>query len=164
MLLRLLSGSALLLLPYLSLGQAPINLPSESFKQQLRNKYLHNDTAQAIVNLYSKRQVGGASWMVGGALAAARLATLGGREVSSGPGYTVYQEAPSTGAVLLASLPFLGYGLSKMLHYSNAHLEQQLTAYAAGQPLPRSVRRKLKPRFFDQAIINYKTIPVTPVR
>ncbi|UOQ74016.1 hypothetical protein [Hymenobacter cellulosilyticus] len=161
MLLRLLTSGSLLLLPYLSLGQAPVNLPAETFKQQLRNKYLHNDTAQAIVNLYSKRQAGGAGWIVGGALSAARLAVGGGRTTTSN-GIVVEQQSANIGAVLLVTAPFLGYGLGKMLHYSNAHLEQQLTAYAAGQPLPRSLRRKLKPRFFDQVIINYKPVPVAP--
>lgn len=166
MLFRLVGLSALLWLTTatFSLAQAPINLPSETFKQQLRNKYLQSDTAQAIINLYSRRQAGGASWMVGGGLAAARLATSGGRTVSSGPGYTVYQEAPSPGIVLLASLPFVGYGLGKLLHYGNVPLEKQLTAYAAGQPLPRSLRRKLQPRFFNAPIIDYKPVTETPAK
>lgn len=146
------------------MGQAPINLPSETFKQQLRNQYLRNDTAQAIINLYSKRQAGGASWMVSGALAGLRLATSGGREISSGPGYTIYQEAPSAGVVLLVSLPFLGYGLGKLLHYGNAPLAAQLTAYGAGQPLPRNLRRKLKPRFFNTPIIQYTPVPTAPAK
>ncbi|SHL17633.1 hypothetical protein [Hymenobacter psychrotolerans] len=50
MLLRVLGGGALLL-PYLAMSQAPVNLPSETFKQQLRS-----DTAQAGIDFYSKRQ------------------------------------------------------------------------------------------------------------
>ncbi|WBA41748.1 hypothetical protein [Hymenobacter canadensis] len=163
MLFRVLSISALLL-PCLAKAQAPVNLPSETFKQQLRNQYLRNDTAQAIISLYSKRQAGGASWMAGGALSGLRLATAGGREISSGPGYTISQEAPSAGVVLLATLPFLGYGLGKLLHYGNANLAAQLTAYGAGQPLPRSLRRKLKPRFFSTPIIQYTPVPATPAK
>ena len=33
-------------------------LASATFKQRLRGQYLHNDTAQAIINLYSRRQAG----------------------------------------------------------------------------------------------------------
>ena len=34
---------------------------SQTFKQRLRGQYLQSDTAQAIINLYSRRQAGGAS-------------------------------------------------------------------------------------------------------
>ncbi len=166
MLLRLAGLSALLSLTTMGSlrAQAPVNLPSETFKQQLRSQFLHNDTAQAIINLYSKRQAGGVSWMVGGALAGARLATSGGREIVSGPGYAVYEEAPAAGTVLLVTLPFLGYGLGKLLHYSNGNLGQIMAAYGAGKGLPRCLRRKLKPRFFNQPIINYTPIPVKPAK
>ena len=139
------------------------SLESETFKQQLRSQYLKNDTAQAIINLYGRRQAGGASWMVSGALAAARLATSGGSTTTVN-GMVVDQQSTNIGAILLATTPVLGYGLSKMLRYSNGHLEQQLTAYGAGQPLPRNLRRKLKKRFFDQPIINYKRVSAAPVR
>ena len=48
------------------------SLQSASFKQRLRAQYLHNDTAQAIINLYGKRQGGGASWIVAAALSATK--------------------------------------------------------------------------------------------
>ena len=166
MLFRLAGLSDLLCLPAVGFlrAQAPVNLPSETFKQQLRSHFLHNDTAPAIINLYSKRQAGGVGWMVGGGLAGGRLATSGSRELTSGPGYAVYEEAPAAGTVLLVTLPFLGYGLGKLLRYSNGNLGQILTAYRAGQGLPRSLRRKLKPRFFAQPIIEYTPVPVTPAR
>ena len=166
MLFRLAGLSALLWLTTVGSlrAQVPVNLPSETFKQQLRNQFLHNDTAQAIINLYSKRQAGGVSWMVGGALAGARLATSGGRQIANGPGYNVYEEGPAAGTVLLVTMPFLGYGLGKLLHYSNGNLAEIMQVYGAGQGLPRSLRRKLKPRFFDQPIINYTPIPVKPAK
>ncbi len=145
------------------MGQAPINLPAETFKQQLRNQYLRNDTSQAVINLYSKRQAGGASWLVSGALAAARLAISGGSTTTVN-GTVVDQQSADIGVIMLVTAPIMGYGLGKLLHYSNQHLEKQLSAYAAGQPLPRSLRRKLKPRFFNQPIIQYTPVPATPAK
>jgi hypothetical protein len=139
------------------------DLESETFKQQLRGQYLKNDTAQAMINLYSRRQAGGATWIFSGVLAAVRVAVSGGNTTTVN-GVVVDQQSANVGAIMLIMAPILGYGLGKMLHYSNAHLEQQLTAYAAGQPLPRSLRRKLKPRFFSQPIINYKRVSATPAR
>ncbi|AWM34725.1 hypothetical protein [Hymenobacter nivis] len=121
---------------------------------------MHNDTAQAIINLYGRRQAGGAGWMVAGALSAVRIATASNTTSSNYSGYAVQNEGPNVGAVFLVASPILGYGLSKMLRFGNGRLERTLTAYAAGQPLPRSLRRKLKPRFFNQPIINYKAVPV----
>lgn len=162
MIKHLLLGAWLALTTGSALAQATQpSLESETFKQQLRGQYLKNDTAQAIINLYGRRQAGGATWMVSGALAAARLAISGGNTTTVN-GVVVEQESANVGAILLVTAPVLGYGLNKMLRYSNAHLEQQLTAYAAGQPLPRSLRRKLKPRFFNQPIINYKRVSAIP--
>lgn len=132
----------------------------QGLKQRLRSQYLHNDTAQAIINLYGRRQAGGAGWMVAGALSAVRIATASNTTSSNYGGYAVQNEGPNVGAVFLVASPILGYGLSKMLRFGNGRLERTLTAYAAGQPLPRSLRRKLKPRFFNQPIINYKAVPV----
>ncbi|TGE13856.1 hypothetical protein [Hymenobacter elongatus] len=159
----------LLLLCLLGGLSAPVlaqqeSLESQTRKQRLRNQFLTNDTAQAIINLYSRRQAGGAAWIVSSALTAARLATSGGRTVASGPGYTVREEAPGVGVVLLVSAPFAAYGISKVARYSNANLEKVMTAYGAGQPLPRSLRRKLKPRFFDEPIIQYTPVQYTPVK
>jgi len=131
----------------------------QGFKQRLRNTYLQNDTAQAIINLYSRRQAGGTGWMVSGALAAVRIATAS-NTTTSNSSYSVKSEGPSVGAVFLVTAPILSYGLSKMLRFSNGHLEKTLAAYAAGQPLPRSLRRKLKPRFFSQPIIDYRAVPM----
>jgi hypothetical protein len=126
-------------------AQAPItNLPSETFKQRLRAQYLQNDTAQAIINLYSRRQGGGASWITGSALAGARAAASGAGEST------------------VALVPFVAYGASKLVRFSNNNLEQTLTAYAAGQPLPLRTRRKLKRRFFNQPIIQYTPVQSAP--
>ncbi|WP_303312232.1 hypothetical protein [Hymenobacter sp. BT730] len=145
-----------------ALAQAPVtNLESETFKQRLRSQYLQNDTAQAVINLYSKRQAGGASWIVGSALTALRIVTASGRQTDIGGGYVIQEEAPSPAAALVV-LPLVAYGIGKMVHYSNSNLEKTVTAYGAGQPLPRNVRRKLKPRFFDQPIIQYKPVEVKP--
>ena len=140
--------------------RAQESLESQSFKQKLRGRYLQNDTAQAIISLYSTRQMGGASWILGAALTAARIASSPNRTTVNG--VVVREESNAVGAVF--ALPFVAYGVGKLMHYSNGKLETILTNYAAGQPLPRALRRKLKRRFFAQPIIQYKTVPVQPAK
>jgi hypothetical protein len=145
-------------------AQNPItdeSLASQQLKQRLRGQYLHNDTAQAIITLYSRRQAGGVSWMVGAALSALRLGTASGTTNPS-PYVNTSDGRGNLPVALLAASPLAGYGLIKLLHYSNAHLQGVLTSYAAGQPLPRSLRRKLKPRFFAAPIVKYKEVTVKP--
>jgi len=146
-----------------ALGQTTSgNLKSETFKQHLRAQYLNNDTAQAIINLYSRRQAGGASWIFSSALVAARAATAS-NSTTVNNAYVV-QDNSSNGAAALVLVPFAAYGLGKMLHYSNGNLEKTLTTYAAGQPLVPSTRRKLKRRFFTQPIIQYKSVDYKPAK
>lgn len=137
------------------------NIQSQQFKQQLRSQYLHNDTAQAIITLYGRRQAGGVSWIVAASLSALRLA-IGGSTTTpaSSPYYTpsTSDSGVNAAASLLVATPLIAYGVGKLAHYSNAHLSQVLTAYGAGQPLPHALRRKLKPRFFQAPIIKYKEV------
>lgn len=56
----------------------------------------------------------------------------------------VSQQGSNVGAIALVVGPVMGYGLGKTPHYRNTHLQQQPTTYAAGQPLPANLRRKLK--------------------
>jgi hypothetical protein len=136
----------------------------ETFKQHLRAQYLPSDTAQALINLYSRRQAGGASWIFSSALAAARLATSSGGTTTTSNGYVVQDNSSNVGAIFLIATPIMGYGVSKLARFSNKKLETILTAYAAGQGLPRSTRRKLKPRFFNEPIIQYTPVNATPAK
>jgi hypothetical protein len=143
--------------------RAQESLESQTFKQRLRGQYLHNDTAQAIINLYGKRQAGGAGWIIASALTALRIATAGGSSTPTN-GY-VTRDTSNDGAVAaLFALPFAAYGTGKILHYSNGKLDAALASYAAGKPLPRALKRKLKPRFFAQPIIKYQNVKVQPVK
>ena len=159
----------LLLLLLLALGTRPARAQQESlgsatFKQQLRGQYLHNDTAQAIINLYSKRQAGGASWIVAATLSAARLA-IGSTTPQPANSYAPRQDnSINPAAAFLVASPIMAYGVGKLIVYSNRRLETILTDYAAGKPLPHALRRKLKPRFFAQPIIQYTPIKVQPVK
>ena len=135
-------------------------LASATFKQRLRGQYLTNDTVQAIINLYSKRQLGGAEWILAAGLSAARIASSPDRTTVNG---TVVRESSNAGAAFLFALPIAGYGAAKIAHYSNGHLERILTDYAGGRPLARSLRRKLKPRFFELSA-EYKRLNVRPVK
>ena len=141
-------------------------LASQQLKQRLRAQFLHNDTAQAIITLYSRRQAGGVSWIVGSVTGGLASALTNRTSVQPSPYYT--PSTPDTGSRLgvaaLVIVPLVGYGVGKLVHYSNAHLNQVLTAYAAGQPLPRSLRRKLKKRFFQAPIVQYKEINVKPAK
>jgi len=140
------------------------SLASQQLKQRLRGQYLHNDTAQAIITLYSRRQAGGVSWVIGAILSAVRIGTASTGTTTSYGGYSSGNAdgGNNLGAAFLIATPLMAYGVGKVLHYSNGHLEQTLTAYAAGQPLPRSLRRKLKPRFFAAPIVKYKEVTVKP--
>ena len=138
------------------------SLASATFKQRLRAQYLHNDTAQAIINLYSKRQAGGASWIVAAALSATRLA-IGTTTPQPANSYAPRQDNSVNPAVaFLVASPIMAYGVGKLAVYSNHHLETVLADYAAGKPLPRALRRKLAPRFFAQPIIQYEKVKVKP--
>jgi hypothetical protein len=142
-------------------------IKSQQFKQQLRGQYLHNDTAQAIITLYSRRQAGGVSWITAASISALRLA-IGGS--TSNPSTSPYYSSTATdsdsraGVGLLAAAPFVAYGVGKLTHYSNAHLSQVLTAYGNGQPLPHALRRKLRPRFFQAPIVQYKEVKYQAVK
>ncbi|WP_210516803.1 hypothetical protein [Hymenobacter terricola] len=157
----------LLPLVLLTLGNGALraqeSAASQTFKQRLRGQYLQNDTAQAIINLYSTRQFGGASWIVAAGLSAARIATANSTTTTNNS-YVVNNDAPNAGAVFLVASPIAAYGVGKMLHYSNGHLEQVLTDYAAGKHLPKSLRRKLKRRFFKVPIIKYKPVKAPEVK
>ena len=140
-------------------------LASQQLKQRLRGQYLTNDTAQAIITLYGRRQAGGVGWIIGSLLAAVRIGTASSNTAPNYGGYPTSSTDGSgnLGGALLIAIPLVGYGVAKILHYSNGHLEQELTAYAAGQPLPHSLRRKLKRRFFTAPIVPYKAIKAQPV-
>lgn len=142
------------------------SLESQQLKQRLRSQYLQNDTAQAIINLYGRRQAGGVSWTIAAILSAVRIGTASSGTTTSYGGYSAGNSdgSSNTGAAFLIATPLMAYGVGKVLHYSNSHLEQVLTAYGAGQPLPRALRRKLKPRFFKQPIVKYKEISVKPAK
>ncbi|MDJ0367453.1 hypothetical protein QMK33_20075 [Hymenobacter sp. H14-R3] len=162
----------LLLATLLCLGFAPAwaqnpvtdeSLASQQFKQRLRSQYLTNDTAQAIITLYGKRQVGGVGWVVGALLSAVRIGTASNTTTNYG-GYGAQQQdtGSNMGAAFLIATPLVAYGVGKVMHYSNAHLNGVLTAYAAGQPLPHALRRKLRPRFFKEPIVRYKEVKYKP--
>ena len=93
-------------------------------------------------------------------LAAVRI---GSTSTNSGSPYAVHQESPGIGPALLVATPLIAYGVSKLVRFSNHNLAQTLTQYAAGQPLPPALRRKLKRRFFNQAILPYTPVKYTPV-
>ncbi|MGI4874263.1 MAG: hypothetical protein ACRYFX_24150 [Janthinobacterium lividum] len=120
---------------------------SQEFKQHLREQYASNDTAQAIINLYCQRQSRASIWILGATTGSLTSVYFNGtlRDAEHNP--------PGVGTRIaiaaLAVLPVASYGVAELRRYSNAHLNQVLTAYATGQPLPRSLRRKLKRRFFQ---------------
>ena len=137
---------------------------SQTFKQKLRGQYLQNDTAQALINLYSTRQGGGAGWIGSAILAGLRIATASSSSQSIGNGYVVQDNRNDGAALLLVTAPIVGYGVAKMVRYSNGNLERVLTDYTVGKPLAPALRLKLKPRFFAQPIIKYQSVNAVPVK
>lgn len=145
--------------------RAQESLESQTFKQRLRGQYLHNDTAQAIINLYGVRQAGGAGWILSAGLAAVRIATSPNQTTTTyGGTTTVTDRGDNTALAFLFAAPFAAYGTGKLVHYSNGKLDRILADYAAGKPLAPALRRKLKPRFFKQPIIKYQPVKVVPAK
>jgi len=97
-------------------------------------------------------------------LSAVRIGTASSGTTTSYSGYSPNNSDGSSnaGAAFLIATPMIAYGVGKLLHYSNVHLNQVLTAYGNGQPLPRSLRRKLKPHFFQAPIVEYKKVKYKP--
>lgn len=153
-----------LLLLVTSAARAQESAASQTFKQRLRGQYLQNDTAQAIINLYSTRQGGGAGWIGAAVLAAVRIGTASNSSSPAGGGYVVRDERNDGAALLLVTAPIVGYGAAKIARYSNGKLERTLANYAAGKPLAPSLRRRLKPRFFKQPIIKYQPVNAQPAK
>lgn len=127
------------------------------------------DTIQAITMLYSRRRMGGASWIFGGTLAGIRVLTAASQEktVSGSYGTVVVDEGADGGAIaggIGMILLIDGYGLSKILRFSAAKQAALIADVRAGRPLPATVRRRLKPRFFTQPIIQYKQVKVKPAK
>ena len=112
---------SLLLLGFARAGNA--QTADESTKQRLRSQYLQNDTAQAIINLYSRRQAGGAGWIGGGILAVTRAALAGGG--SDNNSFPPRQD-PGVAPYFIAASPFVAYGTSKLVRFSNGSLEKTL--------------------------------------
>ncbi|MBC7448077.1 MAG: hypothetical protein H7330_08465 [Hymenobacteraceae bacterium] len=126
---------------------------SSSVKMRLREQYRHNDTAQALISLYGRRQGSGAIYIVGGVAGAARGATA-----TPTTGY--HQTDGGGGVLLLTMLPFVGLGINKLVRFNNNRLESNLALYAAGEPLPHWLKRRLRRRDFQREIIKYT--PVAP--
>jgi len=106
------------------------------------------DTLDAVAGLFmARRSVG--TWPLVVLLPVARiLAGATGTTPASSP-YAPQQAASSDGAVA-AGLGLMGAGLVFMLvhnaPYSQAHLAGLQAAYKAGQPLPATIRQKLRPQ------------------
>lgn len=134
---------------------------SREFKQHLREQYALNDTAQAIINLYCQQQAYAGVWIQGTAIGALTSVFINGSQRGTD------NNPPSVGARIgiaaLVAVPVASYGIVKQSRYSNAQLNQVLAAYAAGQSLPRRLRRKLKRRFF-QFSAGQQQVPEKPIK
>ncbi|GAA4371796.1 hypothetical protein GCM10023186_00660 [Hymenobacter koreensis] len=113
-------------------------------------RYGQKDTAVAIINLFAKRQGGGAAWLVTSGIATVRgYAASRGANQRSINGVVVDESDANPAPVFIIGGLAAGYGVSKLVRFSNGRLEETLTSYAAGKPLPTWVRRRLKPKFFQ---------------
>ncbi|MCB2379286.1 hypothetical protein LGH70_16940 [Hymenobacter sp. BT635] len=128
---------------------SPTDKSKQTFKQKMLAQYASNDTARAVINLFAKRQGGGAIWIVSASLFTVRgvVAAQGAYSTTVNGVVVEERDANPTPVILVGGL-FAGYGVSKLARFSNGKLEQTLQAYHQGTPLPKWVRRRLKPRFF----------------
>ncbi|WP_188559466.1 hypothetical protein [Hymenobacter glacieicola] len=122
----------------------------QTFKQQMLMHYATSDTARAIINLFAKRQGGGALWVIMSGLYTARglVAAQGAYRTTINGVVVEERDADVTPVVLIGSLG-AGYGVSKLARFSNGRLEQTLQDHSQGKPLPTWIRRRLKPKFFE---------------
>lgn len=133
-----------------------------NFKQQLLARYGQRDTARAVINLFARRQGGGAVWLVSTGIAMARIATTPTSQTTFNG--VVTEEEYSAAPALLVGTIFGGYGASKLIRFSNSRLEQTLQSYDEGKGLPKWVSRRLKRRFFTSPIIEYKDVKAKPAK
>ncbi|QNE38195.1 hypothetical protein F1C16_00800 [Hymenobacter sp. NBH84] len=126
------------------------------------------DTVHALTTLYSRRRVGGISWIAGSTLGGVRVLTAASQKktVSGSYGTAVVDEGASAGGIaagLGVMLLFDAYGASKLARFSAAKQAALIADVRAGKPLPANVRHRLKPRFFKQVVVPYKAVKYKPV-
>ncbi|MET4075884.1 hypothetical protein [Hymenobacter sp. UYCo722] len=106
------------------------------------------DTLDAVTGLFMARRSAG-TWPLVILLPVARIMAGATATTPASSPYAPQQAAPSDGAVA-AGLGLMGAGLVFMLvhnaPYSQAHLAALQTSYKAGQPLPATIRQKLRPQ------------------
>ncbi|UOR04166.1 hypothetical protein MUN82_14575 [Hymenobacter aerilatus] len=121
------------------------------------------DTVHALTTLYSRRRVGGISWITGSTLGGIRVLTAASQKktVSGSYGTAVVNDGASTGGIAAGigiMLLFDAYGASKLARFSAAKQAALIADVRAGKPLPANVRHRLKPRFFKQVLVPYKAV------
>lgn len=133
-----------LLLVLLLTGRYPVE--AQRRHPPVSRSYTTEDTVRAVRRLFKGQE----------SLGTLRLATgLGGL---SGVGVGTLLPAPfgnpglKRGAVafgLVSGGVGAGLALRRMLRFSSRHRDQVLAAYQQGEPLPRYVRRRLRPEHFQ---------------
>jgi hypothetical protein len=100
------------------------------------------DSALAVGNLFRQRRTGGWIWTAIGGISTIRTAVA-----SSHPDVGGNAGGKVLGVVALGGIP-VGVGISKLARFSYAREEEILKNYQEGKPLPRYIRRRLKPKHF----------------
>ncbi|OON66873.1 hypothetical protein [Hymenobacter sp. CRA2] len=93
------------------------------------------DSVQAVHTLFRKRRNGGTVFTAIGGL-------VGLQSILDGP-FDVSRAGSAAVAV-----PFLGYGISKLVRFGSKKEEAIIKQYQQGKPLPAAIRKRLRPEYF----------------
>lgn len=142
----------LLFLGLLSFG-AHAQTPATPAPSTLELSAGRRDTLGAVANLYERRRKGGRTWIyigLGGSLAFVRA--LSGTSTDTNSPVGTVRTRPNTGGLALVFGTFVGIpaaiGIGKVSRFSEAKENEVDRAYRSGQPLPRSISRRLAKKDF----------------
>ncbi|RZK97518.1 MAG: hypothetical protein EOO62_27885 [Hymenobacter sp.] len=119
----------------------------EKYKDYLYQRYASDRKALAAVQLFRKRQTGGAIFMaVGGALLGTLIGVQGTHSSSNGGQVTV---TVSPLAYIIYPGPFIGVGIGKLSRFSDRRLYEALDGYDRTGTLPNYVQGRLHERDYQ---------------
>jgi hypothetical protein len=125
------------------------------YKHVLYARYIGDDTAKAVVHLFSRRRVGGILWSVFGGyyLLSAITTPSTTTRTSYVGGYKTTQTVDNSGSKVVSGVigvAFGAIGLGKLTRFSHQRLYEVMLAHEQNQPYPPEVLWKLRQKDFQR--------------
>lgn len=114
---------------------------TDNYKKYLYKRYAGNEQATQVINLFAKRQTGGALWVGSGVAVIGLVASQTGSKSDGNGGTTTFTVTPLGWGVLLGL--FGGVGIGKLARFSNEKLYQAFVEYDKNQAFPVAIQEKL---------------------